>query len=725
MSGFLNAIHWLGALIRATLRPRPRTKLWEWADRNVIIPDESGGPAPGQLNTGRFAIFRGLHDLAQKPGVHYFALCASARVGKTLFSIVILLYWLAERVGCVVWLDPSTASLKKFVRSELDPFLRQCGVVRALAIISKTTWTVFWKTFRGKVLRIVGSGAEADMHGFNAELAIINELDRCRGATDADASSPDKIIARTRLFPHTRFILENSTPGVAGEFSPIWQKFQRGSQHHCYLPCPHCSAKPLDCDGSPSLSTRGLPSRPARQGSPSQSGGKPPQSKAPPDPWPIGWSELSLDPDLTGWQRLTFASEKKLVPFDADLNPLLDKKGKPADREHWREETTGQIRFEQFAKWGDRTSPHDATKRERYKIGYDVDHVEHGASYQCAHCKKDITFVQLRWMLARYRWVAHNPHAPRDRISAHVWAAYSPFEGWGIIAKEFIEAKSHLEALIKFHNFTLGLPFIRQGAAVKDDDLDRVILRTPVRYVKGQIPMEAEVLTMTIDKQGDSEGAEYWYSIRAWGVLWDHPERPSWSALVDWGSAHSYEELLELAGLRENDAGELRKFTFTRADATVREYFVTSGLVDSGYKPESVYEFCLHQTEIFDPYKGCPPTHTRGSKVRISKVLDEQLDLWLCWSDYFTANLYYDCIKFGIAFGRPVQWWLPTDIDADYRAQLTDEFQGPDGWTTRKKCNHLGDTEKMHRALADPVEATLDAAREERDESEAKSSEKK
>lgn len=684
---FRNAKKWLIGLIRATLRPRPRISIWAWGDRHVVIPDESGGPHPGQLNTGRFPIFRGLFDLAQKPGVHFVTLCASARCGKTLFSIVILLYWIAERVGAVVWLDPSGVSAKKFVRNELESFLQRCKPVWALAVVSRTSWTTLWKTFRGKILRVVASGAEADMHGFNAELAIINEMDRCRASTNEDASSPDKIIARTRLFPHTRLVIENSTPGVAGEFSPIWKNFLKGSQHYCYLPCPHCSAAKHEKMGAVAW-----------------------QPPANPE---AGRSAQSYEPWLAGWQRLTFSVDKKLVPFNADLEKIAD----GAPRKAWTEETTGQIRFEQFAKWIKRRSVHDATKWESVKTGYDVDSIERGATYQCAHCKKDIVFVQLRWMLARYRWMAHNPAAPADRISAHVWAGYSPFEGWGLIGKEFVECGHDIEALIKFHNFTLGLPFIRQGTAIKSDDLDRVIARTPVRYVKGTLPMEAERLTMTVDKQG---AGEFWYSIRAWGVLWESPERPTWSALVDWGRAHSWDEILELAGLKPDATGRERRFTFENKDGTVREYMVTAGLVDSGFEPESVYEFCLRQTECFDPYKGVAHTHTRGSKVRISKVLNDQLDLWLCWSDFFAANLYYDCIKFGTAFGSPVLWWLPTDIDDDYRKQLTDEYQGPDGWATRTKTNHLGDTEKEHRALADSVEEVLDIARAERAEAEAK-----
>jgi hypothetical protein len=654
-------------------------RIWQWADKNVVIPDN--GFEPGPLNTNRFPIFRGLYDLAQKRGVHYVTLCASARVGKTLFSIVCALYWIAERVGSAAWLDPSKSSAVKFVKDELEDFLLLCPPVRALAVRSKTLWTTLWKTFRGKVLRIIGSGAEADLHGFNASFLNLNELDRARPQTESDAASYEKLIARTNLYARTRLIVENSTPGEGGELSAIWRKFQKGSQHHCYLPCPHCSESgPTDWQ---------------------------------PRPWDdveAGRSPQSYDVRLKGWQRLTFTPETKLVPFDEDLNPLP--KGTPKDK--WREETTGGIRFQQFAIWAERTCSYDATKKERYKVGYDTDAVDRGATYKCAHCEKDIPWLKLEWMLARFRWVSHNPAAPSDRISAHLWKAYSPFETWGAIAKEFIEAKGDVGALIKFENLTKGLPFIRQGAAVKEEDIDRAVARTPVRYAKGEIPREAEILTMTVDKQGSS----FWYGIRAWGVLWDHPDQPTWSALVDWGEAVSWDQILELAGAKEDGRGKLRRFTWRDpVSGRAREYDVTLGLVDSGFEQEDVWEFCLKQGGgLFDPYKGGDLSKTGGAKVRVAKVLDGKLDLYWCWSDFFARNLYYDCVLWGTEFGDPVHWWLPGNLDDDYKKQLCDEYRDDDTgkWATRTKNNHLGDMEKMQRVLRDPVEELMDAIRAQR-----------
>ncbi len=731
---------WLKAIIRATIRPRPRSRLWKWLDRWAVVPEEAGGPCTGRLRTGRVPIFRGIYDLAQRRGVHFITVVASARVGKTLFSICMVLYWIGERFGHVVWLDPTRKSAVKLVRTELEEFLLQCKPVRDLAIISRKTWTTLEKSFRGKLFRIVASGAEADLHGFNAELAIINERDLCRASVSRDAASYDKIVARTKLFTGSRLVIDNSTPGEGGELSPTWQSFLRRSQHYCYFPCPHCSrekktrtqrrrdakaakAKAFKQDLQDGQDGKGkLPRRhpvnPLNPANPVEnSPAWTPPSEEDVEP---GRSPLSYEPSLRGWQRLSFFIDQKLVPFDKRLEPIRtkgSKRGVVPPRDKWREEKTGQFKFSQFAIYEQKPRLDDPTQTEPIKVGYDMEGVEAGTTYECAWCKKDIEFSELGWMLDRYRWIAHNPAAPKDKLSFQIWAAQNPFEFWGLISKQFIEAKGNLGAMITFFQHTLGLPFIRASTVIKEDDIDRVIARTPDRYVQGQIPREAEVLTITIDVQG----TQFWFVIRAWGILWDTPDWPTWSALVDWGEAVSWGQLLEICGLQADARGHIRKFVFNYPDGTSREYVITSGLVDSGFEAQDnkdVYSFCQRNSAIFSPSKGGDASKTRGNTVRLSPIMDDSMDLVWFWSDYFACNLYYDCIKDGATIAGTIYWWLPVNVDRHYKTQLTDELQiekdGRRVWDSRTKNNHLGDCEKQQRVLSGFVEEILDGHRAER-----------
>lgn len=386
-------------------------------------------------------------------------------------------------------------------------------------------------------------------------------------------------------------------------------------------------------------------------------------------------------------QRLTFFSEEKEVPFDENLAPLPDGQT--------RVEKTGSIYFA-HCKTGDR---------------YNMDKVERETKYKCAHCEQLIDYEELPWMLRRRKIAAHNPGAMKSgEASAHYWAAYSPFEHWGQIAKKFLESRGNVGKLQDFYNSDLGLPFIRRATDIKETDIDLIIKASP-EFHMGTLPRKPELLTMTVDVQGSG----FWWSIRAWGIMFDHPELKTWSATIDCGFAVSWKQIEEMAGLTTKPNGQYHEYTYEGEG-----YRVLAGLIDSGFEAQrgkNVYDFCIKHSSVFSPSKG--GTHQlRGRHVTTSPVADGQLELVWYHDDTFKQQLYYGLIK-----ERRATWWLPRDIPDYYKAQLTAErtrevrqkngttkleweVVGPEG-------NHLGDTEKMHLVLEDTIEQRLDAVREE------------
>lgn len=682
MKGFLNAFVFVVRIITATLKPRPDQRIWQWIDEHVSIPVITGSPNPGPLKTERFPVYRALYELLQLPHVHFFSFCASARVGKTLLSINYILWSISESPGPILWLDPTRKTALRFVRQELEPFIRECPPVWEKAVLSKTTWTALEKEFRGLQLRIVGSGSAADLAGYQAMKIVLNESDRLRAVVDREAASADLAVERSKQFEHTRMIIRNSTP--TREDGDIWQNFLLGSQLYCYVRCPHCQAR----------------------------------------------------------QRLTFWPDQKDVPFDPEGFPI----------EGLRTEQTGRVRFDQFKIIEPvEVEPGKFEQRER---GYDIERVRADATYECASCKKDIEHFELNGLLADAEdamtkvfaelrtlieageqgnvwqtlnrlmaesganciWLAHNIKAPADNASAHLSALYSPFERWGALAVKFVLARGSLSKLVSFHCLDLGIPFVHQSATIKDSDLDRVIARCPKKYLKRQLPFEPIILTMTVDVQGFG----FFWSIRAHGVLWEHQDKPFWSALLDWGEAVSWEQIEEFAGLREDKNGEWNRYRWRCEDGTIKEFSVTAGLIDSGFETQqnkNVYEFCARWSDVFSPSKGGDQSKTRGATIRLAPVMNDSLDLVWYWDSFFKQGLYYHCIKTGMnGAGEPLYWFLPADIDELYRNHLKSERLEGDGdkraWVQRGPCD-IADTEKLHEVLRDKIWELLEAAVEE------------
>ncbi len=649
--------------VEAALKARPIQRVWQWIDENVVIPMIVGSTNPGPMDSALVPPMRGLYDLYWQSHVHFFTFAKSARVGGTLFCICCMLHKIGVWPGPILWVDPTRKTALRFSRGELQPHILDCPPVHDLAVISKTTWTTLEMQFRACTLGIVGAGSAAELAGRQAEMLILNERDKFKQDLRAEAPPAQLAIIRTKQFRHTRKILENSTPTLEG--ADTWQNFLAGSQHYCYVPCPHCSTV---------------------------GGGdwKPP----PPADCEIGRSPLSYDPALKGWQRFVFFQEEKEVPFDVD--------GKPLPAGETRIEKTGRVDFTHCKKPG--------------RDDYNLDRVEQETGYACADCGKSIEHTELNWMLRRYWWRAHNTRASRDRISAHFWAGYSPFEHWGQLAKKFLQSRGSQSKMHDFYNSDLGLPFVRHATTIREDDIDRVIKRSP-DYVMRSLPAEPILLTMTVDVQGFG----FWWSIRAWGVSWEHDDRPTWSALIDCGPAVSWEQIEEFAGLKASDDGTWNRYTFGG-----KEYQVTAGLVDSGFEAQQgkrVYDFCIRHADVFSPSKGGSRQHLRGKFVTETLVADDALKLVWYWDDHFKQTLYYERIKEGRG-----QWWLPRDAPDYYRSQLTAErtieVKQKNGtialeWVVEgEQGNHLGDTEKMHETLRDSIEASFDELREERAKSE-------
>lgn len=382
-------------------------------------------------------------------------------------------------------------------------------------------------------------------------------------------------------------------------------------------------------------------------------------------------------------QRLTFFSEEKEVPFDEDGKPLPDGK--------MRVEKTGFYDFSHCRIRNDENAPHDLEKVERETV------------YRCAKCAGSVTNDKLPWMNRRAELRAHNPHAPSDMPSVHVWGAYSPFESWGVTAKKFLLSKGSVGRMHDFYNSDLGLPFVRNATEIKDSDLDIVIKRSP-EYLLGQLPRKPLMLTMQVDVQM----THFWWTIRAWGIIDEHPDAPTWNALVDYGAAVSFEHLQEIAGIIERDG---KRSVYKFGDD---EFVPDIGLIDSGYRAKGeagVYAFCRENMDVFIPSKGGGWTLLRGARSRLSPLEGEGLELLSYDDEIAKQQLYYQNIK-----DERILWWLPKNIGEDYRAQLTAErtreVQTKDGtrkleWVVEGEAgNHLADTEKMCEVLRELVESS-------------------
>lgn len=224
---------------RAGLKVKARLKTWEWLEQHASIPMISGGSA----NSGPYSLdvtpqYRWVYDQFDNPRIHFLTFCAAARIGKTLIPTMCIQRKVVDAPGPILWVDPTRKTGARFSRTDLEPFLRECKPVADLIVDNREDWTTLEKRFTTCTLGIVGAGSPAELAGRQAEMIVMNELDKW--PTSFDSEAPPDMLAEVRSmqFELTRKIFRNSTPTTEDE--RIWQAFLAGSQHYYYVPCPHC-----------------------------------------------------------------------------------------------------------------------------------------------------------------------------------------------------------------------------------------------------------------------------------------------------------------------------------------------------------------------------------------------------------------------------------------------------------------------------------------------------
>jgi phage terminase large subunit GpA-like protein len=135
------------------------------------------------------------------------------------------------------------------------------------------------------------------------------------------------------------------------------------------------------------------------------------------------------------------------------------------------------------------------------------------AHFICVHCGCEIHEHHRAWMVDGAngaKWVAKYPERARRHRSFRIWMAYSPFERWENLAREWLTVQAGgpenrdkgSGAEQTFWNDWLGLAFEADNKAI-DWEVLRDRAESDGALARGIVPAEALVLVYGIDVQGD------------------------------------------------------------------------------------------------------------------------------------------------------------------------------------------------------------------------------
>lgn len=266
------------------------------------------------------------------------------------------------------------------------------------------------------------------------------------------------------------------------------------------------------------------------------------------------------------------------------------------------------------------------------------------AVYECEHCHEIIDNRQKAQMLCAGEWrETKNTKGRPHKVAFHLSSLYSPWLTWGDIAEKFIASKEEPELLMNFVNSWLAEPWVDKSSRLKSD----IVMAKALPYERGQMPSQAQLLTVGIDVQID----HFWYSVRAWG-----PHMTSW--LVDYGRVETWADLETVVNRNYADTnGEIRN--------------VNLACMDSGYNTDDVYSFCAQHMDVMVPTKGA--STPLKSRYRVS-VIDKQQGFGLRLYEMDTTQLKnFIASRMTIDAGARGSWNVYRDIEREYADQICAE----------------------------------------------------
>lgn len=276
------------------------------------------------------------------------------------------------------------------------------------------------------------------------------------------------------------------------------------------------------------------------------------------------------------------------------------------------------------------------------------------AWYECGNCNRPITNGQKLQMVREGKWKAT---AEFTGIAGfHLNELYSPWRTFGDVADDFVKAKDDPQKLKVWVNTSLGETWDdQQGETPQFEEL----ASRAENYSPSFVPKGGLFLTAGVDVQADRLAIV----VKAWG-------RGEESWLIYWGEI--FGEVTQPKVWQDLDALLTMKFEHELGT----DIAITCTAIDSGFKPQEVYNFVRSRRYKVLATKGMSspgkPILGRASKQDVNyrgEIIKGGVKLFPVGTDV-GKDLVYSRIKIREGAGR---MHFPQGLDDDYFMQLTAE----------------------------------------------------
>ena len=215
-----------------------------------------------------------------------------------------------------------------------------------------------------------------------------------------------------------------------------------------------------------------------------------------------------------------------------------------------------------------------------------------------ARTKKSVKHEWKGWKEAS--WVAGTPLRDGPDAGYRLSSLYALSLGWGEIASAFVSCTGKPQELRNFINQWLAETWENLKRTESWEQLGQRIIDK--EQPRGVAPDWTAILTVGIDRQASDGQAYLPWVVDAWGPM-------GRCATIDYGNAESFDDMLGVVTKSWPKAG---------GGSSLRIDF---GVIDSGYKPDGIYEFCRQcHAQRIPVWPGKGSNHVLESEYRLSQL---------------------------------------------------------------------------------------------------------
>lgn len=234
-------IGWMYQRLAQSVRPRPVTRVSDWADQYRILSSK-GSSEPGRWKTSRTPYLREIMDcLSVTSPVQRVVMMFSSQIGKTEAGLNWLGYITEHAPAPTLVVLPTLEVRKRWVRQRLNPLLRETPVLSEIidAYASRDAAnSEDIKEFPGGFMVISGANSPASLASMPIRNVLLDEVDRFPWEVGEEGDPIGLIDERTKAFPRRKLLMV-STPTVKGG-SRIELEYNQSDMREYHVPCPHC-----------------------------------------------------------------------------------------------------------------------------------------------------------------------------------------------------------------------------------------------------------------------------------------------------------------------------------------------------------------------------------------------------------------------------------------------------------------------------------------------------